>query len=115
MDLQQQMKAKGKGAGSPTSDGAAGDGNKNSDAAYDPADTSKLAVLQRLRTGAASCLARRKVDVGVEECEGKASDDGWGAKVSNAMAACGVARQDAKSAEKATESIRDAWFGLVSS
>ena len=103
VDLQQQMKAKGKGAGSPTSDGAAGDGNTKSDAAYDPADTSKLAVLQRLRAGAASCLARRKVDVGVEECEGKASDDGWGAKVSNAMAACGVARQDAKSAEKATE------------
>ena len=54
------------------------------DAKFDDTDTSKMAILQRLRAGAASCIAKKKADMGVEDDEEEAattkSAGGWGGR-----------------------------------
>ena len=59
------------------------------DAKFDDTDTSKMAILQRLRAGAASCIAKKKADMGVEDDEEEAaatkSAGGWGGRCVRAL------------------------------
>jgi V8-like Glu-specific endopeptidase len=63
-------------------------------AKIDDKDTSKMAILERLRAGAASCVARKKADMGVEDDANEAlatkSAGGWGGR----CVACAERRVD---------------------
>jgi len=81
-------------------DGSSSGAETHDDASFADADTSKMAVLQRLRAGAAVCIARRKPDTTVsahaaDEESGNADKGGdtWGSKAKLLMGVCSASRK----------------------